>query len=335
MGSTGAAGATGAAGSAGAVGATGPGVATGGTTGQVLTKNSATNYDTSWSTVSSGGMTMTDFKTSSYTAASNEVVLCNATNGGFNVALPASPANNDRVTVKKIDGTNNIVTISNHGEYNQYTKLLSSDQAITFQYSSAVGWRSVGDRTVAPMAYGPTYVTGRWYDNRPHGYNNISYGALTAGVVTYIPFWMPRTGTIDQLCVATSNSVTSYSWTFAISTMDTNTGMPGAVLGSTTTTLSTNGFNAFSLGSTFVPIGWNWFAINSFNGNGPNLGLHPLGTYEWPIGLASGSTPSTVGTGSYLTGSASSTSIPSNPPANSLGTVTSFAVPIIWFRQSA
>lgn len=40
----------GATGNTGATGATGAGVAVGGTTGQVLTKVSATNYDTTWST---------------------------------------------------------------------------------------------------------------------------------------------------------------------------------------------------------------------------------------------------------------------------------------------
>jgi len=50
QGPTGATGTTGAQGPTGPTGATGPGVATGGTTGQVLTKNSATNYDTGWTT---------------------------------------------------------------------------------------------------------------------------------------------------------------------------------------------------------------------------------------------------------------------------------------------
>jgi hypothetical protein len=45
----------GATGPAGAPGSNGVGVPTGGTTGQVLTKNSATDYDTSWQTVSGGG----------------------------------------------------------------------------------------------------------------------------------------------------------------------------------------------------------------------------------------------------------------------------------------
>ncbi|MEO3860111.1 collagen-like protein [Acrocarpospora sp. B8E8] len=66
-GATGATGATGAAGAAGAAGAEGPkgdtgsqgpagqGVAAGGFSGQVLTKASATNYDTYWATPSGGG----------------------------------------------------------------------------------------------------------------------------------------------------------------------------------------------------------------------------------------------------------------------------------------
>ena len=41
---------TGPQGATGTTGATGPGVATGGTTGQVLTKNTATNFDTGWAT---------------------------------------------------------------------------------------------------------------------------------------------------------------------------------------------------------------------------------------------------------------------------------------------
>ena len=48
-------GATGAQGDTGATGATGPGVASGGTTGQVLAKASATDYDTEWVDAGGGG----------------------------------------------------------------------------------------------------------------------------------------------------------------------------------------------------------------------------------------------------------------------------------------
>lgn len=52
-GPAGPAGSAGAAGSPGPTGATGPGVAAGGDTGDLLTKNSSTNYDTTWSTQAS------------------------------------------------------------------------------------------------------------------------------------------------------------------------------------------------------------------------------------------------------------------------------------------
>lgn len=78
-GPTGATGATGPQGDAGATGATGAtgsagaGVATGGTSGQVLTKNSGTNYDTGWATpavpagVATGGLTGQVLTKNSYT----------------------------------------------------------------------------------------------------------------------------------------------------------------------------------------------------------------------------------------------------------------------------
>lgn len=54
-GATGPQGPAGSTGSTGAPGAAGPGVAAGGTTGQVLTKTSATDYATNWQTPSAGG----------------------------------------------------------------------------------------------------------------------------------------------------------------------------------------------------------------------------------------------------------------------------------------
>jgi hypothetical protein len=47
-------------GATGATGATGPGVASGGTTGQILVKNSSTNYDTSWSNTINGSLSITE-----------------------------------------------------------------------------------------------------------------------------------------------------------------------------------------------------------------------------------------------------------------------------------
>ena len=54
----------GATGATGATGAAGPGVAVGGTTGQLLTKASGTNYDTTWTTVTPGDRYLTTSTTS-------------------------------------------------------------------------------------------------------------------------------------------------------------------------------------------------------------------------------------------------------------------------------
>lgn len=59
QGDAGATGAQGPAGTPGAQGPAGPGVPTGGTTGQVLAKNSATDYDTGWTTPTGGAGTLT------------------------------------------------------------------------------------------------------------------------------------------------------------------------------------------------------------------------------------------------------------------------------------
>jgi hypothetical protein len=59
-GDTGATGPTGPAGSTGPQGPAGPGVPTGGTAGQALTKVSAADYDTTWTTVTGGGGGVTD-----------------------------------------------------------------------------------------------------------------------------------------------------------------------------------------------------------------------------------------------------------------------------------
>ena len=61
-GDIGATGAKGATGATGAQGPAGPGVPTGGTTGQVLVKNSSTNYDAIWQTITTPTVSLTSLK---------------------------------------------------------------------------------------------------------------------------------------------------------------------------------------------------------------------------------------------------------------------------------
>jgi lysophospholipase L1-like esterase len=57
-------------------------------------------------------LTATAVKTSSYAAAPQDLVLCDATTVGFTVTLPTAPADKTMVEVKKTDATLNIVTVA-------------------------------------------------------------------------------------------------------------------------------------------------------------------------------------------------------------------------------
>jgi hypothetical protein len=71
-------------------------------------------------------------ETGAYTANENDVVLADASGGAFTVTLP-SPSTDIAVTVKKIDGTSNAVTIATPGSE---TIDGSSDRTLTGQYVS-------------------------------------------------------------------------------------------------------------------------------------------------------------------------------------------------------
>lgn len=51
-------------------------------------------------------------KTSAYSAAVNDLVMCDATSGNFAVALPSAPSDKSVIGIKKIDGTANQATLT-------------------------------------------------------------------------------------------------------------------------------------------------------------------------------------------------------------------------------
>lgn len=123
-------------------------------------------------------LTTTGVKTTGYTAAANELVLCDTTSATFAVTLPTAPADKTRVIVKLVASaaTPNPVTISLGGSdhFNTTTGATTGtlsllNQAITLQYaaSSAV-WVVSGDdlplsqldaRYTTPAAVAATYST--------------------------------------------------------------------------------------------------------------------------------------------------------------------------------
>jgi hypothetical protein len=76
---------TGAAGTNGTNGTNGVGVPTGGTTGQMLVKNSGTNYDTGWTTPSSSGNAMCAYTPSMGSCGTSPSLTAHSTDCGFKI----------------------------------------------------------------------------------------------------------------------------------------------------------------------------------------------------------------------------------------------------------
>ena len=89
---------TGSQGGLGYTGSAGPGVAAGGTTGQVLAKNSNSDYDTAWVNVS-GGTAGWIKKTTTYTALAGDKIIADTSGGTFTITLPATPAEGDVIEI--------------------------------------------------------------------------------------------------------------------------------------------------------------------------------------------------------------------------------------------
>lgn len=132
QGAKGDAGIQGVKGDTGNTGATGPGVAPGGTAGQVLTKNSATDYDTSWAAASggsgTGGGLVSRAVTAATTAAAGEMILASVA-ANYTVTLPASPPTDTLVGVTKMDTSiNTVLTVSSTANIDGATTLTMNRQ---------------------------------------------------------------------------------------------------------------------------------------------------------------------------------------------------------------
>jgi hypothetical protein len=78
-----------------------------GTAGVVSAAASKTDYQP--------GFTPTAIKTGAWTAVSGTKVLVDATSAGFQIDLPASPADKDRVMICSVSASTNIITVAGNG----------------------------------------------------------------------------------------------------------------------------------------------------------------------------------------------------------------------------
>ena len=131
----------------------------------------------------SGGLTVTATKTSGYTAAANELVVCNASGGGFTVTLPAASGNSGKkVGIKKIvtDTSFNQITIDGNGSetidgaltrklntFGEYMELIcDGSNWLTVLHRCSTPWTSytptIGATTTAPTSGTGVTVTAYW-----------------------------------------------------------------------------------------------------------------------------------------------------------------------------
>jgi len=154
---------TGATGVKGATGATGQGVPAGGTTGQALTKNSATNYDTGWSTidlnsrVAKAGDTMSGSLGVTISGSSTDVPITAKvdTSGATGNAIFARNDTNyahsgDLIRGKFYNGTDSgsVVKLENAGTGNYIT----GDSVFSIAKNGNIS--TTGNVSVADEAYG-------------------------------------------------------------------------------------------------------------------------------------------------------------------------------------
>jgi hypothetical protein len=217
---------TGATGPTGATGATGAGVPTGGTTGQILAKNSGTDYDTSWVTLA-GGL---QYK-GGWNASTNTPTLASGvgTNGFYYVVTTAGSTNLDGITDwqvgdwaiyngtawQKIDQTNTVTSVAGRtGAVVLANTDISGLGTMSTQNASAVaitggtesGVTHSGDTVGTYLDWtstsAPTYTEGRlWYDSTQKSlayYNDITNNTLHIGQETQLKVYNNTGSTIAR-----------------------------------------------------------------------------------------------------------------------------------------
>jgi len=149
------AGSTGSTGATGAAGATGPGVATGGTTGQILSKKSGDPYDTEWKNINAGvtsvdGLTGAVNLTTKYEAKSKAIFA--AALGNLNPIPNTITVSSEFVTTVESTTETSPITIAQSTLYNtplvSFRGLLpipviSDTSTLTYYSNNATGYESV------------------------------------------------------------------------------------------------------------------------------------------------------------------------------------------------
>ena len=165
-GETGVRGFTGSLGDIGYTGSLGTGIPVGGSPGQVIVKNSGSNYDLTWGYAAAAVGLSPWFKViANYTAGNGDRIIADTTAGSFTITLPAAPATGNYVQITDGGGwaTNHFIINRNGKNIEGYSDNISvdiSDTTIELIYDG-VQWQI----TSTTGAEGPPgQFAGRGYD---------------------------------------------------------------------------------------------------------------------------------------------------------------------------
>ena len=167
QGATGATGATGAKGDTGATGATGAGVATGGTTGQVLAKSSNADYATNWITPSTGTVTSVvgtaPISSSGGTAPTISIAQATTNTNGYLTSADWNTFNNKQQSGSYLTGVTTDLPLSGSGTSAIHLTIAQANST-TSGYLTNTDWNtfnSKGNGTVTAVgATSPITSTG-------------------------------------------------------------------------------------------------------------------------------------------------------------------------------
>jgi len=284
-GPTGDTGLTGPTGATGATGATGVGVAAGGTTGQVLAKVSATDYDTTWVDQSGGGgggaLTISN-KTAAYTVVAGDLgTIINCTANTFTVSLTAAATLGSGFNVTIWNTGTGAITIDPSGSETidgNTTRILRAGEG-TQIICDGTNWQTGDKKTMRGYAENQSTAV-----NRPtaSGSGAIAIGAQNTASADYA---------VTLGAFGTSSGVESFSTSrcTASSTRSTAIGLNSGIQGSQAVT----GAGAMALGGSYTSgtdsfaaaIANNTSSYGATNANAVVIGWQAKSTHTYAVAL--------------------------------------------------
>ena len=212
-GSTGPTGATGATGSTGATGATGAGVATGGAIGQFLSKNSATDYDTSFKNL----VTRTTFSNASATIAYPTTTLAQTgtLSASRTVTLPAANTYPAGTKLTVVDESGTAGRISSTSNYNIVVQRAGADILVSPTFS-----QSTTSQTITSPYGSITFTsngTSKWVLTEPGLRRPVVWWAHGREVAIPSGVWTPLPWDYIYIDTSSANPVYTNSFTLASS----------------------------------------------------------------------------------------------------------------------